>query len=307
MILGLSHIGFSCSDIEAATARLEEFGYKQRFDAPSLENHRAKTSFLSRHQPQHHIRALVAERAMAIELMDHGGLAGQQASTLVPVFRSDGPCTDWQPQKLESLPISTSGLAKLRDALGHDPLAFLDPVLSMTLLWAPANGQAPGLYACAAPTDRPDALATLLGQLRFRPNAVGLWSLLTPLPALQAHLIPVCAKPAEGWTTEPLLDAPGSCCIALMARGTDPASLPAAFRGKSLSFNLIVNGKRSHIVIARPDHGLIIELVEQWNSPDDNRPHHDPARRNNDVPSPLASGGRDHPTGSIPRRRSGIA
>lgn len=269
MILGLSHIALSCLDIEVATARLEEFGYAQRFDAPLLENHSAKASFLSRHQPQHHIRALAAEGAMAVELLDHGGLAGQQSSTLIPVFRSDGPCTGWQPQTLESLPISASGLATLRDALGHDPLAFHDPALSMTLLWIPANGEALGLHACAAPTYMLETLATLLSQLRFRPDASGLWSLLTPLPSLRARLIPVLAKPAEGWTTEPLLDAPGSACLALMARTADRLTLPAALQGKAVSFNLIVNGKNSHITIARPDDGPIIELVEQWNNPDD--------------------------------------
>ena len=307
MILGLSHIAFSCSDIEAATARLAEFGYAQRFDAPLLENHSAKTCFLSRHQPQHHIRAMAAEGAMAIELLDHGGLTGKQGSTLIPVFRSDSPCMNWQPQQLESLPISARGLSKLRGALGHNPLAFLDPALSMTLLWIPANGEALGLHACALPSDMPEALAMLLGELRFRPDATGLWSLLTPLPALQARLIPVFAQPAEGWTTESLLDAPGSSCLALMARVSDRAQLPPTFQGRSVSFNLIVNGRKNHITLARPEHGPIIELVEKWNGPDDHRPHHDPSRGDNDFPRPLAPGGRDHPIGPLPRRRSGNA
>lgn len=303
MILGLSHISFSCSDIVAATSRLEEFGYLQRFDAPSMKNHSAKAYFLSRYQPQHHIRAFAAEGAMAIELLDHGGLAGQQASTLVPVFRSDGPCKSWQPQRLESLPISATGLATLRGALGHEPLAFTDPELSMTLLWVPANGEAHGLYACAVPTDMPGALATLLGELRFRSDASGLWSLLTPLTALQARLIPVFAKPAEGWTTETLLDAPGCGCLALMARIKDRSQLPRAFFDTSISFNLIVNRKMSHITIARAGYGPIIELVEQWNSPNDHRPHHDYSRGDDDFPRPLAPCSRDHSTGPIPCRR----
>lgn len=263
MILGLSHIAVSCADIDAATARLAAFGYAPRFDAPALENHIAKTPFLTRHQPLHHIRAMAAEGAMAIELLDHGALHGPQTAALIPVFRSDTPCSDWQPRPLDSLPIAPEGIAALRDALGQEPQAFHDPALSMTLLWVPAAGESPGLHACAVPTDAPDTLTPLLGQLRFRPDAAGLWSLLTPLPALQARLLPVAATPAEGWTAEPLLDAPGCACLALMARGTDRAPLPAALQGKTVSFTLPVNGKTSRITLARPETGPIIELVDQ--------------------------------------------
>jgi len=263
MILGLSHIAINCPDIEAATARLAGFGYVQRLDIPDLENHAAKSPFLTRHQPQHHIRALAAEGAMAIELLDHGGLSGPQAAALIPVFRSAAPCPDWVAYPLDSLPIASEGLATLRDALGDDPQAFHDPVLCMVLLWCPANCAPPGLHACAAPTDAPEAMATLLGQLRFRTDAAGLWSLLTPLPVLQARLIPVLAKPAEDWAVEPRLDAPGCACIALMARGTDRGPMPAALQGKTVSFSIAINGKYSQIILARPGRGPIIELVDQ--------------------------------------------
>ena len=49
MILGLSHVTFSSDNIDAATARLAEFGYVLRFEEPALENHHAKKSFLKRH------------------------------------------------------------------------------------------------------------------------------------------------------------------------------------------------------------------------------------------------------------------
>jgi len=82
------------------------------------------------------------------------------------------------------------------------------------------------------------------------------------LPALQARLIPVLAKPHSNWAEAPLLDAPGCACIALMARATDRTELPAALRGRSNSFTLDVNRKTSRITLARPVHGPIIELVE---------------------------------------------
>lgn len=263
MILGLSHVALSCDDIEASTARLAAFGYGQRFDAPELENHAAKAPFLSRYQPRHHIRALSREGAMAIELLDHGSQVGEQAAALIPVFKSATPCPDWQARAPDELPIAAEGLDRLRVALGQPTRAFHDPVLSMTLLWICADGDAPGLHACALPTPDPEATATLLGQLRFRPDASGLWSLLTPLPALQARLIPVTARQAHGWTGTPRLDAPGCACLAFMARGTDHARLPAALQGHTVSFSLPINGKDSRITLARPDYGPMIELVDQ--------------------------------------------
>ena len=263
MILGLSHIAFGCDDVEAATERLAWFGYRQRFDAPELENHPAKSPFLSRHQAQHHIRALAAEGAMAIELLDHGGLAGQQSSALIPVFRSQAPCPGWKPRPMDSLPLSAEGRAMLNGALGQAPEAFGDPALSMTVLWVPAPDGLSGLHACVVPTASPQALAAMLVQLRFRPDVSNLWSLLTPLPALQARLIPVPSARAEGWAITPFLDAPGCACMALMARDTARALLPAGLQGESVSFTLPVNGVTSRITLARPDTGPIIELVDQ--------------------------------------------
>ena len=263
MILGLSHIAFSSDDIDAATERLTWFGYVPRFDEPVLENHPAKAPFLTQRQPQHHIRALAADGAMAIELLDHGGLAGPQTSGLIPIFCSEFPCPGWQPRILDSLPISSDGLNSLRNTLGQVPQAFHDPVLSMTLLWIAASDKPAGLHACAVPTKYPKGVTSLLTQLRFRSDATGIWTLLTPLPALQARLIPVSSVPAQGWAAEPLLDAPGCGCLALMARRTEHTRIPFAFQDKTVSFTLPVNGKNSRITLGRPENGPIIELVDQ--------------------------------------------
>jgi hypothetical protein len=263
MILGLSHIAFSCDDIEAATERLAMFGDARRCEEPRLKNNAATADFMSRFQPEHHIRALAADEAMAIELLDHGGLSGPQSSALIPVFRGVAPFADWQARPLVGLPVFEDGMVMLSDTLGQEPLAFYDPVLSMTLLWIQSKDEAPGLHACTVPTDAPEALKSLLGQLRFRPDTAGMWSLLTPLSALQARLIPVLSKQAKKWAEKPLLDAPGCACMALMARGTVRASLPAALQGKNVLFTMTVNGKNSTITLAQPDTGPIIELVDQ--------------------------------------------
>jgi hypothetical protein len=264
MIMGLSHIAISTDDIEAASARLAGFGYQQRFDEPALENHVAKQTMLTRHQPQHHIRALAAEGAMAVELLDHGGMTGDQAAALIPVLRAAQPAEGWQMIDRDALPLSDAGWDRLTGALGATPHAVFDPVLSMRLLWLPcAAGEAEGITACAMPTPDLPATEAMLSQLRFRADASGLWSLLTPLPALQARVVPVDYAACVGWSDRPLLDAPGAACLALMARGTDKAPLPAALQGDSVSFTLPVNGKTSRITLARPAHGPIIEMVDQ--------------------------------------------
>jgi hypothetical protein len=263
MILGLSHIAMACDDIEAATLQLAGFGYSERFDAIELENHISKAPYLSRHQSSHHVRALAKDGAMAIELLNHGDLIGPQTSALVPIFRSDAPFSNWQLRRLDSLPFTPTGLIRLQECLGQDLKAFHDPALSITFLWIATQGNTPGLFACAVPTNAPEYIATLIGHLRFHPDTSGLWSLLTPLPSLQAQLIPVASQDADGWSPEPYLDAPGCACLALMVRRTDQSVLPTDLRENAISFTLKVNGKTSEITMVRPDIGPIIELVDQ--------------------------------------------
>ena len=262
-ILGLSHIAFGCRDIASATERLAGFGYSQRFDEPTLDNNPAKRRFLNCYHPRHHIRALATEGAMAIELLDHGSLSGPQNASLIPVFRSDTPCKDWQHRALPDLPIATSGILSLKEAFGDHITAFFDPALSMTLLWAPSSGGPTGLCACICPTDDQPATEQLLRELRFRRSQSGVWSLLTPLPALSARLITTPFQATDGWTKKPLLDAPGCACLALMARESEPSRLPIALKATHTRFKLTVNNRTCGITLSRPEQGPIIELIEQ--------------------------------------------
>lgn len=264
MIMGLSHIAMATDTVEAATARLSALGYAPRFDLPGLENHAAKARYLTHHQPTHHIRALAAEGAMAIELLDHGALAGPQTAALLPVFRSPAPLPGWRPVAWQDLPIAPDRDDRLAAALGAGLAAFHDPVLGMTLLWVPGTNQQPtGLIACVLPCDDQTAMAGLLKHLRFRRGGdPGLWSLLTPVASLQAHLLPVAARAHSGWTSEPLLDAPGCACLAFMARRTQTTALPLALQGDSVSFTLAINETPSRITMARPANGPIIEMVD---------------------------------------------
>ena len=263
MILGLSHIAFSSDNIEAAEERLRYFGYTQRFDEAALKNDIAKAPLLSRHQHLHHIRALEADGAMAIELLDHGGLIGPQTSAMIPIFRSNAPCPDWQWCCLESLPISPDGMTSLCNALGQYPMAFYDPALSMTILWIEVADEPAGLYACVVPTGSLESVKTLLNRLRFRADSTGIWTLLTPIPSLLARLVPVDFVPAQGWVAEPFLDAPGCGCLALMARENERVKIPFSLLIDAVSFNLTVNRRNSRIKLVRPINGPIIELIEQ--------------------------------------------
>lgn len=266
MILGLSHVALATSAIEAATARLAAFGYACRFDEPSLTNAAEKRPLLDSHAPLHHIRALAAAPgSMAIELIDHGQTRGPQAADLIPVFRSASAPADWQPlDGATALPFAPEALPQLALALGRPVRPMLDPVLGLRLLWVPLAGdEPPGLAACALPGFDLAATHRQLTALRFRAAPGGaLWSLLTPLPALQARLVPVPARPHPDWRLAAPLDAPGCACLALMARLAPDAALPAALQGPRASFTLSVNARPLRITLLRPAQGPVLELVE---------------------------------------------
>ena len=262
MILGLSHVAFGARDIERAGARLAEFGYEARFDERALENHSAKAQFLAHHRPLHHIRSFSTTGAMAIELLDHGQMSGNQAAALIPIFKCLAPLKGWQECDEKDMPFGDEAWLMLEKAFGQRPRAVYDPELQLTLLWI-ASGEAPGLWACAMPHEDTGAIESLLTALRFRASpATGLWSLLTPIPVLQARILPVAYKNHPNWQSNALLDAPGCPCLALMAR-TGNALLSNTLRGETITFDLTVNAKPCKITMFRPEHGPVIELVEQ--------------------------------------------
>lgn len=200
---------------------------------------------------------------MAVELLDHGSFAnGGQSASFLPIFRCAKPPVDWQARDETALPLAHEAWQRLEQALGQRPHVAYDPALHMTLLWI-RSVEAPGLFACAMPTEDMVAAAALLTALRFRASPVtGLWSLLTPLPVLQARMVPVPYRPHPDWNVSPPLDASGCACLALMARSGN-AALPASLQGQSATFDLIVNDKPSIITMIRTQRGPIIELVEQ--------------------------------------------
>lgn len=264
LILGLSHIALNTPDIERSTSRLAMLGYTTRFDEPDLENHPTKSALLERYQRRHHIRSLGAPGGMNIELLDHGHTGGTQSADLIPVFQSPEPLAGWQTLSPECLPLTEEAWKRLEVMLNAPLEVFYDPELMLIFVWFSASG-APGLFACLMPSLNVDVSKEILSSLRFRPDAAsGLWSLLSPIPALQARLVPIEYRDHPNWILRSPLDAAGSPCIALVARGSGHPHLPklSALGEHSESFALMVNNRSLKITLVRSEHGPVIELVE---------------------------------------------
>ncbi|NIA69550.1 hypothetical protein HBA54_13190 [Pelagibius litoralis] len=249
-----------------ASSRLSLFGYATRFDEQALPNHPSKKAFLEHYQPLHHIRALAAPGAAAVELIDHGALSGSQASGLIPVFTSDAPLKDWTPVPANELPFAQSGLAVLDKAHEGSVRCFFDPVLDMRLLWTKQRTGLPsGIISAVLPVPNVQEMAAILTSLRFvQSPESGIWSCLTPMPSLKVDLVLVEACTAEGWQDTATLDAPGCPCLALMARDTACYGMQeSTFSScERVSFSLMVNNTSCLITLLRLSNGLVLELVE---------------------------------------------
>lgn len=263
MIVGLSHVALSVSSIELAQASLARLGYTVRFSDRDLRNDPSKKPLLQRYQDRHSILALEAPGAMAIELLDHGGVVGDQTSALIPVFRTEQPVSDWEEVPLEDFPLSSSGLDDVAKAVKQTPRGFFDPALNLKFLWVPSGEtDGAGLFACVVPSSAPAQMGAMLKQLRFREDPqTGLWALLTPIPTLQARLLIAEQNARDGWSRERHLDAPGCAVLALMARKA--REVPYVLGADPVAFELDVDGATTRITLCSPEHGPIIELVER--------------------------------------------
>lgn len=265
MIVGLSHIALSSDNVEQASETLAMLGYRKRFDEPELTNHSEKRRFLRHYAPKHHIRALAAPGAMAIELLDHGQLGTHQAADLIPIFSSDTPIEHWQAITLDQFPISQDGRGKLAASFPSPVLGFHDPTLNMKLLWSKQCGGGTGIVGLAWASKSIAATEEQLRLMRFRQQAGNAsWSLLTPIPSLMANILPVEAVDCVGWEFGAHLDARGCACLAFMSRSTDtPRYLKAAAADELTTFGLTVNRAPIQVTMARVLNGPILELVEK--------------------------------------------
>jgi len=264
MIIGLSHIALSSDNIQQASETLAMLGYRQRFDEPALTNHSEKYRFLRHYTPKHHIRALAASGAMAVELLDHGQLGTDQAADLIPIFSSDTPLEHWESIPLDQFPVSQDGRGRLKASFPLPVLGFHDPTLNMKLLWSQQCGGGTGIVGLAWASKSIAATEEQLRSMRFRQQAGNAsWSLLTPIPSLMANILPVEAADCTGWEFGADLDARGCACLAFMSRSTDtPGYLKAAAADELTTFGLTVNRAQIHVTMARVLNGPILELVE---------------------------------------------
>jgi len=260
VILGLSHIGINCINIQVAAMLLSGFGYKTRFDIKSLQNHSAKSGLMQNYLKFHDIKNMEAKDAMSIELLDHGSSPGPQSSAVIPIFSAKEIHGEWEKLPLEMLPLTSESINILEKKFKGKITAFYIPALNMTCLLTEIMGQKNGLYSCVLPTVSPYDTEELLQKLRFRKNLLGFWSIPTPIKSLIANFTVLQSEEKEGWSAAKFLDSPGAAVIALMAR--DTKNLKYQNLGQCTSFSLVVNEKKCWITLIKPKFGPIIELVE---------------------------------------------
>lgn len=265
-ILGLSHVAISCRDIELSSAQLTSLGYSLRFDEPILENHILKSRYLHSYQPTHHIRSFSCPNAMSIELLHHGSLNGLQSSSLIPIFTGATPLTNWQSIPLAKFPLSKSSQFNIQQIFNQKLSGFYDPILELSLLWYPSANNTLGLASCIFASNSLKLAESILQRLRFQETISSYWSLLTPLPSLQANLLLADYQPTPGWSRKSLLDSPGCSCLAFMSRPNTSQSLSESFLRSSIDkFPLQVANKKLQVTLIDSPDCFTIELLEYLN------------------------------------------
>lgn len=262
MILGLSHLALVVPDFEAASERLQQYGYRVRFDEPRLVNSPSKRLLLIQYHPEHHIRSFSHPEGLNVELVDHGSCDPEQSATLIPVVAGPSPLTGLEPSRPSAFPFLSDQL--LTAAERFCPFVFLfDPILRIHLLHV-YRSQHSGIIACVVPSSDPHEVESLLGALRFNRGSVGEWNLTTVSRGSSPILFPVEIRPRPGWNTTPSLDSLGLNCLAFMARtGTINALETDGFTFET--FQLTVNRKELIIGMSETRSGIMIELIEEIN------------------------------------------
>jgi len=265
MLIGLSHIALNCVNIRRASERLARYGYENIFGEKQLYNHRLKMNMMANYVATHHIEYFISKGNMSIELISYGSLSGFQSPNMIPLMVKGDPCQEWQKVKIEDVPVAGSGMKLVAELFGVVPIMVYDPVLMLNFLWIKDYKKPPGFAACILPTSSLEKTRDVLSALRFSETRTGLWSILTPLSSLQATLIPVQYRDCGKWSYDPMLDSPGATCLALMASNTWQMQIPAQCEEHYAKFDLVVNNKNCHIIMAKPRHFPYVEFIQFTN------------------------------------------
>jgi hypothetical protein len=134
----------------------------------------------------------------------------------------------------------------------------------MHILWSPLKlEESAGLFVAIILVDSGKDITGLLSSLRFEKSNTEIWSLLTPIPALSAHIILAPKVYHKDWGPNSKIDNAGCTALAFMAR-----NLPVEYDGRYPGLNQIdrfilnVNGQRLIITLFSGEALPFFELIE---------------------------------------------
>ena len=264
MILGLSHIAINSTDLEASTQSLTGFGYKLQFEEKNLRNDVSKKPFLNHYASTHDISMFKKNGAISIEILMHGGQVTRPNSNLIPIFRSNKISDNWLEKNVSDLPIAPNSIKKLEKSLKRKFLIFFDPLLGMHIFWTLLQpGEVTGLFLIILLTSNYNNLADLMSSLRFEKSSIDIWSLLTPIPTLSAHIMLLPRIHHKDWNVRPMLDGSGCTCLAFMVRNLSQTDRWVCTMLSQIgSFKLNVDGQKLLIALFSGVNLPFFELIE---------------------------------------------
>jgi len=220
MIVGFSHLTFSCAELEPGIHRLRDFGYSLHFEEAGVENAIEKKPLLWNFHPTHDLAFLKRDGALNIELINHHSTVDGYNDDLFPVYRSDYPDEKWLDAELNINGVTKQHLEKIEQAFGEEARFFFDADLNLFLVWVSNKGSnAEGFIAGAILSDSLSKADELIQQLRFRKNkAKHFWSFPSPFPSMSISLI-LLEKNESLNGSKKVLDSPGCTCLAFFGTG----------------------------------------------------------------------------------------
>jgi len=252
MIVGVDHLAFSVSDLQAETPWLE-MGYKVQFVERELENHKAKTHFLTHYVSEHGMLYLKHPAGVALEGTYHSPPASPASGSYYPVFSVSPSTLDGG----ECLPAV--------QCVFNKPVT--DIRLSSSVHYGALQREGAGLTAVVVRTH------DLSVSLDFWTRGLGFQIVrqegktirlsnraLFPHWQIDVVLIEVSEPPGKGY-----LDATGFTCLALLSTNIENDSVGLFGRGAcdmTAPFTLAVNSKPLRLLLLRSPGGAPVELIQ---------------------------------------------
>jgi hypothetical protein len=220
MIVGFSHLTFSCDDLGPGICRLKDLGYSLQFEEIGVENAIEKKPLLQNFHPTHDLAFLNRVGALNIELINHHSSMGGYKADLFPVYRSDHPDQKWLDADLKSNDLTKQNLENIERAFGEEARFFFDVDLNLFLVWISNKANnAEGFIAAAILSDSLSKAEELVQKLKFRKNQTEhFWSFPSPFASMSISLILLEKNESLNGSAR-FLDSPGCTCLAFFGTG----------------------------------------------------------------------------------------